>query len=61
MAVRSGVLARETAAWHLPFLLFHRLGRPVFAGKWAQTLDGQLAYDDGAERWITGPSAIDSR
>jgi diaminohydroxyphosphoribosylaminopyrimidine deaminase/5-amino-6-(5-phosphoribosylamino)uracil reductase len=58
LALRRGVLAREMAAWHLPFLLHHHFGRPVLAGKWAQTLDGQLAHDDdAAPRWITGPAA----
>jgi len=57
LAVRHGVLAREMAAWHLPFLLHHHFGRPILAGKWAQTLDGQLAHDDATPRWITGPAA----
>ncbi len=57
LALRHGILARELAAWHLPFLLHHHFHRPILAGKWAQTLDGQLAHDDAAPRWITGPAA----
>jgi diaminohydroxyphosphoribosylaminopyrimidine deaminase/5-amino-6-(5-phosphoribosylamino)uracil reductase len=62
IAVDVGVLAAEAAAWHTPFLLRQRLGRPLVAAKWAQTLDGQLAYDAstyerGAERWLTGKAA----
>lgn len=57
VAVSVGTLAPEAAAWHAPFLLRQRLGRPLVAAKWAQTLDGQLAYDDGAERWLTGKAA----
>ena len=34
-----------------------RPGRPVLAAKWAQTLDGQLIYQDGTSQWITGPEA----
>lgn len=55
--VDVGALAPEVAAWHMPFLLRYALGRPMIAAKWAQTLDGQLAYDDGAERWLTGRAA----
>ncbi len=57
IAVSVGTLAPEAAGWHAPFLLGQRLGRPLVAAKWAQTLDGQLAYDDGAERWLTGKAA----
>ncbi|WP_225768566.1 bifunctional diaminohydroxyphosphoribosylaminopyrimidine deaminase/5-amino-6-(5-phosphoribosylamino)uracil reductase RibD [Inquilinus sp. Marseille-Q2685] len=55
--VSLGTLAPEAAAWHAPFLLRQRLDRPLVAAKWAQTLDGQLAFDDGAERWLTGKAA----
>jgi diaminohydroxyphosphoribosylaminopyrimidine deaminase/5-amino-6-(5-phosphoribosylamino)uracil reductase len=56
--VEIGVRADEAAAWHAPYLIRHfRPGRPVLAAKWAQTLDGQLTYQDGTSRWITGPEA----
>ncbi|MEY3901605.1 MAG: bifunctional diaminohydroxyphosphoribosylaminopyrimidine [Pseudomonadota bacterium] len=51
-------LARHSAtAWHLPFLVQHRLGRPLVVGKWAQTLDGAFADQSGRSQWITGPIA----
>lgn len=55
--VTRGVLASEAKAWHLPFLWWHSGGRPLVAGKWAQSLDGCLADDDGRSFWITGPAA----
>jgi diaminohydroxyphosphoribosylaminopyrimidine deaminase / 5-amino-6-(5-phosphoribosylamino)uracil reductase len=58
IVVDIGVRADEAAAWHAPFLVRHlRPGRPVLAAKWAQTLDGQLIYQDGTSQWITGPEA----
>jgi len=55
--LRTGVLAREAALWLSPFLLATKTKRPVLVGKWAQTLDGCLADESNAWRWITGPSA----
>jgi diaminohydroxyphosphoribosylaminopyrimidine deaminase/5-amino-6-(5-phosphoribosylamino)uracil reductase len=52
--VDVGVLAREAALWLSPFLLHVRRQKVIFAGKWAQSLDGCLADDHGASRWITG-------
>lgn len=52
--VVTGVLADELLAWYMPFLIAQSLNRPVFIGKWAQTLDGQLAYDNGQSKWISG-------
>lgn len=54
LEVQTGVLAREATAWHLPFLFWQVARRPLIAAKWAQTLDGQLAYDDGRSQWISG-------
>ncbi len=34
-----------------------RTGRPHVTVKWAQSLDGRAAADDGTSQWITGPSA----
>ncbi|MFA0924635.1 RibD family protein [Xanthomonas fragariae] len=41
------------AAWHLPFLMRYSMDRPLIVGKWAQTLDGQLAFDSGTPRWVS--------
>lgn len=59
--VDVGVLGLECAAWHLPFLKWAVQSKermqPVFFAKWAQTLDGHLADDEGGSKWITGPQA----
>ncbi|ONI65815.1 riboflavin biosynthesis protein RibD [Microbacterium sp. CSI-V] len=34
-----------------------RTGRPRVTVKWAQSLDGRAAADDGSSQWITGPAA----
>lgn len=51
--VETGVLGAETAAWHIPFLMRHSMERPLLVGKWAQTLDGQLAFESGTPRWVS--------
>ncbi|NBO37103.1 bifunctional diaminohydroxyphosphoribosylaminopyrimidine deaminase/5-amino-6-(5-phosphoribosylamino)uracil reductase RibD [bacterium] len=55
--VQVGVAQNAATAWHLPFLVQQKLGRPLIAGKWAQTLDGALADANGTSQWITGPAA----
>lgn len=57
VAVEVGVLANEAKAWHLPFLLWHTRARPCIAGKWAQSIDGCLADDEGRSFWLTGKEA----
>lgn len=39
------------------WLVAQRLGRPHVTVKWAQSLDGRAAADDGSSQWITGPAA----
>ncbi len=51
--VKIGVLRKEAAAWHIPFLMRRCMERPLIVGKWAQTLDGQLAFDSGTPRWVS--------
>lgn len=55
--VISGVLADEATALLDSWLTVQRLGRPHVTVKWAQSLDGRAAADDGTSQWITGPAA----
>ena len=55
--VVSGVLADEARAVLNSWLTVQRLGRPHVTVKWAQSLDGRAAADDGTSQWITGPEA----
>jgi diaminohydroxyphosphoribosylaminopyrimidine deaminase/5-amino-6-(5-phosphoribosylamino)uracil reductase len=57
VAVETDVLGGECRAWHFPFLAWQELQRPVVIGKWAQTLDGHLADDQGRSQWISGNKA----
>lgn len=51
--VGIGVCQAEASAWHLPFLHWQHYQKPLLAAKWAQTIDGQLAYDGGEPRWLS--------
>ncbi|MFD1721881.1 bifunctional diaminohydroxyphosphoribosylaminopyrimidine deaminase/5-amino-6-(5-phosphoribosylamino)uracil reductase RibD [Amnibacterium endophyticum] len=55
--VRTGVLAEEAAALNERWAAALALGRPWVTAKWASSLDGRVAADDGSSRWITGPEA----
>lgn len=55
--VESGVRAAEATALIGSWLTAKRLGRPHITVKWAQSLDGRAAADDGTSQWITGPAA----
>jgi len=50
----EGALAGEL---HGGFLTRQRLSRPRLTGKWAMSLDGCLATDDGHSAWISSPEA----
>ena len=39
------------------WLTAQQLGRPHITVKWAQSLDGRAAAQDGSSQWITGPGA----
>jgi diaminohydroxyphosphoribosylaminopyrimidine deaminase/5-amino-6-(5-phosphoribosylamino)uracil reductase len=52
-----GLCAPEATAWNYNFIMSQLLNRPIFAGKWAQTLDGHLADDECTSKWISGSSA----
>jgi diaminohydroxyphosphoribosylaminopyrimidine deaminase/5-amino-6-(5-phosphoribosylamino)uracil reductase len=55
--VQSGLLAEEATALIAEWLAAARLGRPVVTLKWASSLDGRAAADDGSSQWITGTAA----
>ena len=55
--IEPGVLADAGTRLLDSWLTVQRLGRPHVTVKWAQSLDGRVAADDGTSRWITGPAA----
>ncbi len=55
--VESGVLAQEAAEAMRTWLTSTRLRRPFVTVKWASSLDGRAAAEDGSSRWITGTAA----
>lgn len=55
--VESGEQADTAHALIAGWLTAQRLGRPHVTVKWAQSLDGRAAADDGSSQWITGSAA----
>lgn len=55
--VIGGVLADEAEEFAKPWLTATRLGRPWVTVKWASSLDGRAAADDGSSQWITGTAS----
>jgi len=55
--IEAGEQADAVRALIADWLTAQRLGRPHITVKWAQSLDGRAAADDGTSRWITGPDA----
>jgi len=51
--VDVGLLAHEAIHINEPYVIHHRLQRPMFITKWALTLDGQFGAISGDSRWIT--------
>ncbi|WP_206476799.1 bifunctional diaminohydroxyphosphoribosylaminopyrimidine deaminase/5-amino-6-(5-phosphoribosylamino)uracil reductase RibD [Microbacterium sp. KRD172] len=57
VAVEAGEQADAARALISDWLTAQQLGRPQVTIKWAQSLDGRAAADDGTSQWITGPEA----
>lgn len=55
--VETGVEADAAESLIRDWIALQRTGRPHVTAKWAQSLDGRAAADDGTSQWITGPHA----
>lgn len=55
--VENGVEAVAAEELISDWAALQRTGRPHVTVKWAQSLDGRAAADDGSSQWITGPAA----
>lgn len=55
--VIGGVLEAAADYQNRVWLKSKKLGRPFITLKWASTLDGRAAANDGTSQWITGPEA----
>lgn len=55
--VESGVEAEAAEELIHDWIHLQRTGRPHVTVKWAQSLDGRAAADDGSSQWITGAAA----
>ena len=55
--VKLGVLESEARAINLSFCYQASTGKLPFILKWAQSLDGALADDDGHSQWISGETS----
>ncbi|WP_326648546.1 bifunctional diaminohydroxyphosphoribosylaminopyrimidine deaminase/5-amino-6-(5-phosphoribosylamino)uracil reductase RibD [Streptomyces sp. NBC_01750] len=55
--VEQGLLADQAEAGNIAWLTSVRLGRPYVLWKYAATLDGRIAAQDGTSRWITSPES----
>ncbi|WP_435303800.1 bifunctional diaminohydroxyphosphoribosylaminopyrimidine deaminase/5-amino-6-(5-phosphoribosylamino)uracil reductase RibD [Streptomyces lavendulae] len=57
IATEAGLLADEAERGNAAWLTSVRLGRPHVTWKYAATLDGRSAAEDGSSRWITSPES----
>jgi diaminohydroxyphosphoribosylaminopyrimidine deaminase/5-amino-6-(5-phosphoribosylamino)uracil reductase len=55
--VDGGLLASEAEAFLGDWLFTARRHRPYVTVKWASSLDGRAAAEDGSSQWITGAAA----
>lgn len=56
--VTVGVLKKEAKRLIEHFEIFVTKGRACLAVKWAQSLDGKIAAEDGSSRWISSEQAL---
>jgi diaminohydroxyphosphoribosylaminopyrimidine deaminase/5-amino-6-(5-phosphoribosylamino)uracil reductase len=57
VAVERGLLVDEATELVRRWLVPARQHRPFVTLKWASSLDGRAAADDGSSRWVTGAAA----
>ena len=57
VTAEGGVLEAEASILLRVWLTATRLGRPFVTVKWASSLDGRAAANDGTSQWITGVAA----
>ena len=55
--VDSGILPDACRQLNAPYLKRCLDGKPWVLAKWAMTLDGKIAAQDGSSRWISSPSS----
>lgn len=55
--VIRGVLTAEAEELNRIWLTAMRQGRPFVTLKWASSLDGRAAAEDGTSKWISGPES----
>lgn len=55
--VESGVCESAARNLNAPFIKFITRRRPWVIAKWAMTLDGRIAAQDGSSRWISNAAA----
>lgn len=55
--VEVGLLGDLAEAIDPAYFHHRRTGRPLLTWKWAMTLDGATAADDGSSRWVSGEEA----
>ncbi len=55
--VLGGVLESEASEQNRVWLTANRLQRPFVTLKWASSIDGRAAANDGTSKWISGPES----
>ena len=55
--VNSGILEDACRQLNAPYLKRCQSGKPWVLAKWAMTLDGKIAAQDGSSQWISSPAS----